>query len=208
MSAPDRVRVLITSGRGPVECQRAVMRLASILEAEARADGLRVGRGPVEAGDVGAAARSLVLELAGDGAATWAAGVAGPVRWIATSPDRPAHRRRNWFVEVVVLDSPAAPVVFEEHDVAFTAIRAGGPGGQRRNKVATGVRARHRPTGRVAVATEERSLAANRTKAIDRLAQQFQAEHDEAVAGAATATWANHNDVTRGDAVRTVRAPL
>ena len=57
MSATDRVRLLITSGRGPVECQRAVMRLASILEAEARAGGLRVGRGPVEAGDVGAAAR-------------------------------------------------------------------------------------------------------------------------------------------------------
>lgn len=46
---------------------------------------------------------------------------------------------------------------------------AGGPGGQHRNKTATGVRLTHLPTGISVTATERRSQARNRGVALERL---------------------------------------
>ena len=62
-----------------------------------------------------------------------------------------------------------------ERDSDVTFFVAGGPGGQHRNKVATGVRLVHRPSGMVVTATERRSQAANREVAFTRLAERLRA---------------------------------
>ncbi len=68
-----------------------------------------------------------------------------------------------------------------ERDSEISFFVAGGPGGQNRNKVATGVRLRHLPSGLVVTATERRSQAANREAAFERLARRLhQAAHVEA----------------------------
>src|SRR5437899_11999653 len=51
---------------------------------------------------------------------------------------------------------------------------AGGPGGQHRNKVETGVRLTHRPSGLVVTATERRSQHANRERAFERMAERLE----------------------------------
>jgi protein subunit release factor B len=60
-----------------------------------------------------------------------------------------------------------------ERDCELEFFTAGGPGGQHRNRVATGVRLRHLPTGTVVTATERRSQAANRRVALERLAERL-----------------------------------
>src|SRR5215468_9010850 len=62
-----------------------------------------------------------------------------------------------------------------ERDSDMSFFVAGGPGGQHRNKVASGVRLLHRPSGVVVAATERRSQAANREMAFERLAARLEA---------------------------------
>ena len=64
-------------------------------------------------------------------------------------------------------------------DIEFT--RAGGPGGQHRNKAETAVRITHRPSGVTVVASERRSQARNKMAALKRLADKLVAIERERV---------------------------
>jgi protein subunit release factor B len=76
---------------------------------------------------------------------------------------------------------PAAPPRYDlrreslEAICTWTAVRAGGPGGQHRNKAFTGVRLTHPPSGLTITATERRSQAQNLDNAYERLVERLQA---------------------------------
>lgn len=61
-----------------------------------------------------------------------------------------------------------------ERDCDIQYFIATGPGGQHRNKVETGVRLTHRPTGIVVTATERRSQHANREATYERMAARLE----------------------------------
>src|SRR5258705_910283 len=61
-----------------------------------------------------------------------------------------------------------------ERDSDMEFFIATGPGGQNRNKVETGVRLVHRPTGLMVTATERRSQHANREAAFARMAAKLE----------------------------------
>lgn len=54
-------------------------------------------------------------------------------------------------------------------DCDVTPFKSSGPGGQKKNKTESSVRVRHRPSGIVRIATESRSQAANRERALERV---------------------------------------
>jgi protein subunit release factor B len=61
-----------------------------------------------------------------------------------------------------------------ERDCELEFFIASGPGGQHRNKVETGVRLTHRPSGISVTATERRSQHANREVAYERMAARLE----------------------------------
>lgn len=73
-----------------------------------------------------------------------------------------------------------------ERDCDMQFVIAGGPGGQHRNKVETGVRLIHRPTGTTVTATERRSQYENREAAYERMAQRLEALQRVAIPRKAT----------------------
>jgi hypothetical protein len=71
---------------------------------------------------------SVIALLDGDSAEALAATWVGSILWVAQSPLRPHHKRKNWFIGVFRLASPAIePAELNAADVRFEAFSAGGP---------------------------------------------------------------------------------
>ncbi|MDP9793628.1 peptide chain release factor [Catenuloplanes nepalensis] len=193
------MNLLISAGRGPVECTWALARLVRRLEAEATRRGVTVTRVEEVAGDRPGTYRSVLLSIADEAfAATWT----GTLCWQAPSPFR-ATKRKNWYVIAAPVSVDIERTHFDEADVEIVPIRTGGPGGQHRNKVSSSVRATHRPTGLVVVADTERHFGLNRSLALRRLRERVEAGDAAAAERLKTQRWEVHDDLVRGDPVRT-----
>lgn len=209
----ETASLLVTSGRGPAECELVVAQWSTRLLEQARGAGLTATVTDVTRGEHPEGARSATLRVSGAGAVEWAAAAVGPVCWQSVSPLRPAHRRKNWFIEVsTATDDTEQEITVNPEDVRFEPVRASGPGGQHRNKVSTGVRATHRPTGTVVLAVRERSQRANQQAALSQLTARLRQAADQAARDGRHQTWRRHEGVTRGtpagQAERRVVEPL
>ena len=121
MIDPETLWLQISSGRGPSECQLAVVKLASAIEARARAARLNAEVIEVVAGEERGTALSALVKLSGPGAYDFARRWQGSVQWTAPSPFRPTHKRKNWFVGVELVGglAEADAVRIDPRDVSF-----------------------------------------------------------------------------------------
>lgn len=191
--------LLVSSGDGPEECQMAVSHVLARMVQEAVTMDIDFSLKETH-GRVGPV--SAIVSLGGDGITAFARSWVGTVKWICQSPLRPHHKRQNWFIGVHVLDRPERSGPFDERDVGFSTLRAGGPGGQHQNTTESAVRAAHRPSGIVVVVRSERSQHRNKVEALNRL-QDLLALTDQAKA-AKTRREENllHHSLERGNPVR------
>jgi peptide chain release factor len=199
------IRLLLTSGRGPAECRIALVKAIATLTTEATSLGLDVDclEGP-DADGHGPA--SAVVVIHGDAAAAFAQPWIGSIQWVAQSPLRPLHKRKNWFIGVVELPAlPDAAKALSTQDVRFEAFGTGGPGGQHQNKTESAVRATHIASGLSVVARDERSQHRNKALALERLAALIRLKSELEAITARNATHAAHDRLERGRPVKRFR---
>jgi peptide chain release factor len=193
----------LSAGQGPAECEWVVAQLAAAFTREAAAEGVRCE--PVE--PISGPSASVLLRITGPGGGAFAAARTGTIRWIGTSPFRPTHKRRNWFVGVRRVPEVEDIPDFREEDVRYQTLRASGPGGQHVNKTDSAVRATHLPTGLATLSQDQRSQFANKKIARWKLALLFDERRQSGVADGKRATWDRNRDLERGNAVRSYEGP-
>ncbi len=199
----NRYVLQISAGSGPVEARSFARLLAQRLAASCAARGLRVGT-PEPDGLDEEAPRSVTLRIEGDALNALGA-ECGTHCLVRRSGARGKDARKRWFASVTLLRDvdEAPPSNIARDDLAITACRAGGPGGQHVNKVSTAVRVRHVPSGVVVRVASERSQKANVTKAVRRIARLLDEAARERIAAARDTQRQTHATLVRGDAVRT-----
>jgi peptide chain release factor len=125
---------------------------------------------------------------------------------VCTSPFRPHHKRKNWYVDVSVCTTATADG-FDPSLVRVETFRSPGRGGQHVNKTETGVRVVYLPTGDTATSTDERSQHRNRQTALNRLVLVVAQRATDARSQADNDNWREHNRIVRGDPVRIYHGP-
>jgi peptide chain release factor len=203
-----KVHLLLSAGRGPRECAWALARLLHRLEADATGQNLETRRIQAVPADRPGTYRSVLVQIAGTGAAAFAASWTGTLCWQAPSPYGANAGRKNWYVIAQPCQVDTPRTTFAEADVDVVACRTGGPGGQHRNKASTAVRATHRPSGIVVVVDTERQLSLNRRTAMRLLRRRIERGDEAAGQAVATARWRIHDELVRGNPVRIERPEM
>ena len=199
--------IQITSGRGPLECCRVVARVQELMLKDARKQSISLTVLESKKAELNGTLLSATLIAKAENLDTFVKEWRGSILWIAQSPYRKFHKRKNWFVGVETFEIKAS-TQFNINDVKFETCRSSGPGGQNVNKVETAVRATHIPSGLQVLAMDSRSQLQNKKLCIERLQAKVLSWQTEQMLLNQQNHWQEHNSLERGNAVKVFQQAL
>ena len=92
------MQIQISSGKGPNECELAVGKFLNVITVEF--SDIKI----IEAvhGQYTDCYKSVLIASGED-----LSGLTGTVKWIVQSPFRPKHKRKNWFIDINIIEEGA-----------------------------------------------------------------------------------------------------
>ncbi len=195
--------IQITSGRGPAECCWVVAQILKILIKEASNSDLSYTILHREEGIENRTLHSATIQMEGINVNDFIKQWVGTIQWIGQSEFRKYHKRKNWYVAINELNLVKEVTQINDKDIAYQAIRSGGPGGQHVNKVSTAIRATHIPTGLHVLCSDSRSQLQNKKLAKERLFKLLTLEQINQKKATIKENWQNHSEIIRGNPIKT-----
>ena len=133
----------------------------------------------------------------------------GTIKFISIKNSfRPNHKRKNWFIGCNFFDVDDTKITFDMNDIKIDLMRSSGPGGQNVNKVESGVRLTHIPTGIIVKCIMTRDQKQNLKVAKEIMQAKLDLLNNTKEANIKNLFWMSHDSLERGGEVMTIKGEI